>query len=85
MGRNAGWIAVHAGVAGGADVILIPEIPYELDRVAACIAGRERFGARFSIVVVAEGAMARGARSRWSSRRGRGGSLGLAVLVRGWR
>ena len=56
MGRNAGWIALYAGVAGGADVILIPEIPYELERVAACIAERERFGARFSIVVVAEGA-----------------------------
>ena len=56
MGRNAGWIALHAGVAGGADVILIPEIPYEHDRIVACIAERERFGARFSIVVVAEGA-----------------------------
>jgi 6-phosphofructokinase 1 len=56
MGRNAGWIALWAGLAGGADVILIPEIPYELERVAACIAARERFGARSSIVVVAEGA-----------------------------
>ena len=60
MGRTAGWIALHAGVAGGADVILIPEIPYELERVAVCIARRERFGARFSIIVVAEGAAARG-------------------------
>jgi 6-phosphofructokinase 1 len=56
MGRYAGWIALHAGVAGGADVILIPEIPYDLDRVAARLVERERFGARFSIVVVAEGA-----------------------------
>jgi len=60
MGRHAGWIALHAGVAGGADVILIPEIPYELARVAECIAARERFGARFSIVVVAEGAVPQG-------------------------
>ena len=60
MGRNAGWIALYAGVAGGADVILIPEIPYVLERVAACITVRARFGARFSIVVVAEGAAPRG-------------------------
>ena len=60
MGRNAGWIALYAGVAGGADVILIPEIPYALDKVAARIAERERFGARFSIVVVAEGAAVKG-------------------------
>jgi phosphofructokinase-like protein len=56
MGRYAGWIAVHGGVAGGADVILIPEIPYDLDKVAACIRARDALGARFSIVVVAEGA-----------------------------
>ena len=56
MGRYAGWIALHAGIAGGADVILIPEIPYDLDQVAACIRGRDTWGARFSIVVVAEGA-----------------------------
>jgi 6-phosphofructokinase 1 len=56
MGRYAGWIALHAGVAGGADAILIPEIPYDIDRVAGRLLERERFGARFSIVVVAEGA-----------------------------
>jgi len=56
MGRYAGWIALHSGVAGGADVILIPEIPYDLERVAACIRDRDKLGARFSIVVVAEGA-----------------------------
>ena len=56
MGRNAGWIALYAGVAGGGDVILIPEIPYDLRRVADRIAERERLGARSSIVVVAEGA-----------------------------
>jgi ATP-dependent phosphofructokinase / diphosphate-dependent phosphofructokinase len=56
MGRYAGWIALYAGVAGGADVILIPEIPFELDKVAAHILRRDELGARFSIVVVAEGA-----------------------------
>jgi 6-phosphofructokinase 1 len=56
MGRNAGWIALHAGVAGGADVILMPEIPYRLDRIVAKIREREALGMRFSIVVIAEGA-----------------------------
>ena len=60
MGRYAGWIALHGGVAGGADVILIPEIPYDLDKVSACIRERDTFGARFSIVVIAEGAKPRG-------------------------
>jgi phosphofructokinase-like protein len=56
MGRYAGWIALHAGVAGGADAILIPEIPYDANSVAHSIRERDRLGARFSIVVVAEGA-----------------------------
>jgi 6-phosphofructokinase 1 len=56
MGRYAGWIALHAGVAGGADIILIPEIPFDLEIVAARLREREAWGARFSIVVVAEGA-----------------------------
>ena len=56
MGRYAGWIALHAGVAGGADVILIPEISYDIDKIVARLRERESFGAKFSIVVVAEGA-----------------------------
>jgi 6-phosphofructokinase 1 len=60
MGRYAGWIALHAGVAGGADVILIPEIHYDLETVARCIRDRDAWGARFSIVVVAEGARPKG-------------------------
>jgi phosphofructokinase-like protein len=56
MGRYAGWIALHSGVAGGADVILIPEITYDLEKVAQCVRDRDKLGARFSIVVVAEGA-----------------------------
>jgi ATP-dependent phosphofructokinase / diphosphate-dependent phosphofructokinase len=56
MGRYAGWIALYSGVAGGADVILIPEIPFDLAKVARRIRDRDHVGARFSIVVVAEGA-----------------------------
>ena len=56
MGRYAGWIALQAGIAGGADVILMPEIPFDLDKVTAAIKRRESFGAKFSIIVVAEGA-----------------------------
>ena len=63
MGRYAGWIALHSGVAGGADVILVPEIPYDLERVAQCIRDRDAWGARFSIVVVAEGAHAKNGKS----------------------
>lgn len=57
MGRYAGWIALESGIAGGADVILIPEIPFRLERVAAKIDERKRYGKKFSIIVVAEGAV----------------------------
>lgn len=57
MGRHAGWIALHSGIAGGADVILIPEIPFSLDAVAEKIRARDRAGSTFSIIVVAEGAL----------------------------
>lgn len=56
MGRTAGWIALHSGVAGGADVILIPEIPFDIDEVCRLIRRRHDRGRPFSIVVVAEGA-----------------------------
>ena len=56
MGRYAGWIALYSGIAGGADIVLIPEIPFDPQKVAARILERESWGARFSIVVVAEGA-----------------------------
>ena len=56
MGRYAGWIALQGGIAGGADVILMPEIPFDLEKVTAAIKRRESFGAKFSIIVVAEGA-----------------------------
>ncbi len=56
MGRHAGWIALEAGIAGGADVILIPEIPIDMDEVVASLKKRHSRGKTFSIVVVAEGA-----------------------------
>lgn len=56
MGRYAGWIALHAGTAGGADVILIPEFEYEIDEVVRVCRDREAFGRSFTIIVVAEGA-----------------------------
>ncbi len=57
MGRSAGWIAIHAGLAAGADTILIPERPFDLDEVAARLRRRHETGHSFSIVVVAEGAV----------------------------
>jgi len=60
MGRTAGWIALHSGVAGGGDVILIPEIPYSVDAIIGKIQDRARKGKRFSIIVVAEGAKPKG-------------------------
>jgi len=60
MGRYAGWIALYAGVAGGADAILIPEIPFDIGIVAERLRERDKWGAKFSIVVVAEGAFPKG-------------------------
>ncbi|MFW5827827.1 MAG: ATP-dependent 6-phosphofructokinase, partial [Alkalispirochaeta sp.] len=57
MGHNAGWLTLGAGIAGGADVIMIPEIPYDLNAVAAHLEKRRMSGKRFSIVAVAEGAV----------------------------
>jgi len=57
MGRHAGWIALHSGLAGGADVILIPELPFDIAEVCAHLQHRSRTGKNFSIVVVAEGAV----------------------------
>ena len=59
MGRHAGWIALHSGLAGGADVILIPERPFDIDEVCRLIRRRHARGRYFSIVVVAEGAVPR--------------------------
>ncbi len=62
MGRHAGWIATFAGIAGGADCILIPEIPFDIDEVCDIIKRRQARGKTFSIVVVAEGARPEGAK-----------------------
>src|SRR5689334_18765514 len=79
MGRHAGFIALHAGLAGTADVILIPEIPYDIDRVCEKIMARSRAGRHFSIVVIAEGAFPKG-----ESTHVRGKSMpGQAVRVGG--
>src|SRR4029077_630290 len=61
MGRYAGWIALYAGVAGGGDVVLIPEIPFTYESVCAKIREREELGKKFTLVVVAEGAREKGA------------------------
>ena len=59
MGHKAGWLTLHAGIASGADVIIIPEIPYSAKAVAAAIEKRQRNGKRFSIIAVAEGAISK--------------------------
>ena len=57
MGHKVGWLTLHAGIAGGADIILIPEIPYNIDKVIEAIERRNRAGKRFTILAVAEGAI----------------------------
>jgi 6-phosphofructokinase 1 len=79
MGRYAGWIALNSGISGGADVILMPEIPYDVEKIAEKIHERDRYGARFTLVVVAEGAKLKGgATSVISKELGRAERLGGA-------
>jgi len=59
MGHKVGWLTLNAGMAGGADIILLPEIPYDLDKVVAAIEERNRRGSRFTIIAVAEGAISK--------------------------
>lgn len=59
MGHKVGWLTLHAGIAGGADVVLIPEIPYDIDSVCAALDKRAKLGKRFSILAVAEGAISK--------------------------
>ena len=70
MGRFAGWIALHAGISGGADVVLIPEIPFEIRAVCEKIERRYATGREFAIVVVAEGAVAKGGERVFKGERG---------------
>jgi 6-phosphofructokinase 1 len=75
MGRHVGWIALESGLAGGADIILLPEVPYSAEKVAAKIMERERHGRRFSIVVIAEGAKAAGEEPSYADSTGRYGGI----------
>jgi 6-phosphofructokinase 1 len=72
MGRYAGWIALYSGLSGSADVILLPEIPFDMEKVCEKIRSREAAGRRFSIVVVAEGASPRDGAIELVERRGVG-------------
>lgn len=69
MGRDAGWIALHSGLAASADVILLPEIPFDIEKVVAKILAREKAGRHFSIVVVGEGARPQGGEASLIERR----------------
>jgi len=84
MGRYAGWIALFAGVAGGADVILLPEIPFRYESIASKIRARERQGKKFTLVVVAEGAREKGggfvtSAAQEANREARLGGVGAVV------
>jgi ATP-dependent phosphofructokinase / diphosphate-dependent phosphofructokinase len=86
MGRYAGWIALFAGIAGGADVILIPEVPFSYDNIAAKIKDREARNKHFTMVVVAEGARERGhdfvtATAQPENREARLGGVGAVVAA----
>ena len=86
MGRYAGWIALYAGVAGGADVVLIPEIPFTYDRVCVKIQERESQGKKFTLVVVAEGAREKDAdfvtsAGQEANREARLGGIGAVVAA----
>lgn len=82
MGRHAGWIALYGGIAGGADVILIPEIPFDFDVIAATVRQREEGGRHFTMVVVAEGAAPIGGHIQATEEHGREAKLGgIGALV----
>ncbi|MCI5113308.1 MAG: ATP-dependent 6-phosphofructokinase [Candidatus Electrothrix sp. LOE1_4_5] len=80
MGRDSGWIALYSGICGGADVVLLPEIPFDMDAVCAKITENELHGKRYSIVVVAEGAKEEGGSVRT---RGKGEAGREEVLLGG--
>ena len=78
MGNKAGWLTLYSGIAGGADIILLPELPYDIDRVCAAVERRAQNGSNFSILAVAEGAMdceeARMKRKDWVAKRAEAGT-----------
>jgi len=85
MGRHAGWIAISAGISGGGDVILIPEIPFSWEKVCEAVARREKAGKRFTLVVAAEGAKPAGGslvgRSGGADREMRLGGIGALAAA----
>jgi 6-phosphofructokinase 1 len=81
MGRDAGWIALHSGLGGGADVILIPEIPFTVDAVASKVLTREYRGSSFSIVICAEGAVEQGGGQVYQETTGTLGGIGAHVAT----
>ena|SRR5436190_12394842 len=83
MGRNTGWIALHAGLAGSADIILIPEIPFSFESIAEKVRAREQTGSRFTNIVVAEGATEIGQKEMYQdSKAMRLGGIGAHVSRR---
>ncbi|MEQ1922874.1 MAG: ATP-dependent 6-phosphofructokinase [Pyrinomonadaceae bacterium] len=83
MGRNTGWIALHAGLAGSADIILIPEIPFSLESIAKKVQARERGGSRFTNIVVAEGALEVGKSELYQDQKEmRLGGIGVSITQR---
>jgi 6-phosphofructokinase 1 len=82
MGRHVGWIALEAGLSGGSDVILIPEIPFDIDRVCAKVEQRNARGAYFSIIVVAEGAFPAGSQPMYRARGASGAASRLGGIGR---
>jgi 6-phosphofructokinase 1 len=78
MGNKAGWLTLYSGIAGGADIILLPELPYDIDRVCAAVEQRAANGSNFSILAVAEGAIdceeARMKRKEWTAKRAEAGT-----------
>ena len=82
MGRHTGWIALESGLAGGADVIVIPEIPYSAERIAEKIREREEAGRRFSIVVTAEGARPQDGEPSYADGSGRYGGIAERLATR---
>ena len=77
MGNKAGWLTLYSGIAGGADIILLPELPYDIKKVAAAVENRAKAGKNFSILAVAEGAFsqeeAKMKRKEWTAQRAAAG------------
>jgi ATP-dependent phosphofructokinase / diphosphate-dependent phosphofructokinase len=81
MGRHTGWIALESGLAGGADVILIPEIPYSIEKIVQRVQERDQQGRRFSIIVVAEGSHPQGGEPSYLGESGRYGGIAERIAA----